>query len=228
MDKPRRRSLDGTRQFRIIPSRFPPVDILESLVSPDELAVLHAIESMTNDRLQAELGQLHLVAKEDWVTGPGATVVMAAFTHIGNPSRFSDGSYGVYYAALSEQTAIAETVFHSERRLRATAEAPIDIDMRVYIGQVTTSLEDLRPPRFAPLQQPSLDSWPLAQQFAAARRTAGADGFIYRSARDADGQCVAAFRPRAVTRPRQGKHLRYHWDGERIAHVYPIGPLRRL
>ncbi len=37
-------------------------------------------------------------------------MVMAPFTHL-NPkgSRFSDGSYGVYYAAKRLSTAIAET-----------------------------------------------------------------------------------------------------------------------
>ena len=49
---------------------------------------------------------------------------MAAFTHL-NPegSRFSDGSWGVFYAAHSVATAVEETVYHRERFLAATARA---------------------------------------------------------------------------------------------------------
>jgi len=33
---------------------------------------------MTNDRLAAEPGDLYVVDNDDWVTGPGTSVVMAA------------------------------------------------------------------------------------------------------------------------------------------------------
>ncbi|MEN7342031.1 MAG: RES family NAD+ phosphorylase [Pseudomonadota bacterium] len=227
-DKPRRRNLKGDKQFRIIPTRFPPVDIFESLVSADELEILFAIESMTNDRLQAQAGNLSNVPRTQWVTGPGATVVMAAFTHIGNASRFSNGDYGVYYAALDEDTAIAETVFHQQRRLAATREAPIEIDMRVYVGRCDASFEDIRGERWRHLQDPDLGRWPIAQAFGAERRAAGASGLLYKSARRQRGQCIAAFLPKAVSLPRQGRHLRYSWDGEKIAHVFSVGNLRTL
>ena len=220
-DKPRRRNLAGHRQYRIIPSRFPPVDLFEELVDHADLEIAYAIESLTNDRLQAEAGNLHLVPKAEWVTGPGATVVMAAFTHIGNPSRFSDGSYG-----LDEETAIAETVFHSERRLRATSEAPIELDMRVYVGRIQMPLDDLRAGRWRHLRDPDLATWPITQAFGRARRDDGSLGLLYRSARMSSGTCVAAFRTRAISRPRQGKHLRYCWDGSRIVHVFSVSQLR--
>jgi len=146
--RPRRRNLSGRRQYRIIPSRIPPIELFETLVAPDELAIAYAIESLTNDRLRAAAGDLYRVPKEDWVTGPNASVVMAAFTHIGRPSRFTDGSFGVYYAALDTDTAIAETVFHAERFLRETAEPPIELERRCYVGKVLQPLDDLRGPRF--------------------------------------------------------------------------------
>lgn len=51
-----------------------------------------------------------LVPPEDRVSGPGTTVIMAAFTHL-NPagSRFSDGTYGVFHSANNIDTAIGET-----------------------------------------------------------------------------------------------------------------------
>ena len=71
--------------------------------------------------MRDELGELHARAPEERVSGPGATPVMAAFTHL-NPegSRFSDGTYGVYYAAHSLETAIAEVSHHRAVFLRRT------------------------------------------------------------------------------------------------------------
>lgn len=225
---PRRRHLQGSRQIRIIPTRFPPIELFETLVSPDELEIAYAIESLTNDRIQAEIGDLHLVPEEEWVTGPGASVVMAAFTHIGRASRFSDGSYGVYYAGRDEETAIAETVFHTERRLRDTDEPPVELDMRCYVGTVAAPLDDIRGPRFAHLRDPDLATWATCQRFGAARRSAGAAGLVYRSARRAGGECVAAFRPSAVSLPVQGRRLRYCWNGARIDHVLTIDAVRHV
>lgn len=227
-EAPRRRNLAGTPQYRIVPSLFPPVSLFETLVSADELEILYAIESMTNDRLQAESGNLYLLPKEEWVTGPGASVVMAAFTHIGRASRFSAGGYGVYYAGRDVDTAIAETVFHSERRLRDTDEEPIELDMRCYVGTVGTALEDVRGRRFIHLQDPDLATWPVCQAFGSQRREAGAFGLLYRSARHKGGECIAGFRPRAISLPVQGQHFRYRWNGERIDRVMTVSQIREL
>jgi hypothetical protein len=224
----RRRDLAGRRQYRVVPSRFPPIEIFETLADPDDLEVLFAIESLTNDRLRAATGDLYRVPKEDWVTGPGATVVMAAFTHIGHPTRFSDGGYGVYYAAFDEDTAVAETVFHTARFLRETAELPIEVERRAYVGKVLQPLDDLRGRAHATLRDPDLATYPSCQAFAAGRRIAGSWGLNYLSARRECGECVAAFRTRAVSLPVQGKHFRYRWDGTRIDRVITVSDVREL
>lgn len=177
---------------------------------------------MTNDRIQADVGNLFLLNKQDWVTGPGATVVMAAFTHTGHASRFSDGSYGVYYAGMDEETAIAETVFHQERRLRETSEAAIELDMRCYTGKIVSPMDDIRGKAYLSLQQPDLNTWPDCQRFGAERRADRACGLLYRSARKRGGECIAAFQPKAVTRPTQSKHLRYCWNGTAIDRVLSV------
>jgi hypothetical protein len=224
-EAPRKRHLQGTRQYRIIPSRFPPISLFERLVSPDELEVAYAIEALTNDRLRAEVGDLFLVPKEEWVSGPGASVIMAAFTHIASSTRFGDGSYGVYYAALEEATAIAETVFHTARRLRETDEEAIEVDMRCYVGRIKEPLEDIRGQRYRHLRDPDIASYPVSQAFGRARREAGARGLLYRSVRRDGGECIAAFRPRAVSIPAQGKHYRYCWNGEEIDRVLAISEI---
>ena len=71
---------------------------------------------------------------------------MAAFTHL-NPqgSRFSDGSYGVFYCARKRDTAIAETQYHSARFMAATAEPPMRLQMRLYTVAANGKVADLRP-----------------------------------------------------------------------------------
>lgn len=224
----RRRDLRDRRQYCIIPSRFPPIELFETLVSPENLEVAYAIESLTNDRLRAAAGELHRVPREDWVTGPGATVVMAAFTHIGRSSRFSDGRYGVYYAALDEDTTIAETVFHTERFLRQTAEPAIEVEQRCYVGHALQPLDDIRGAVYAAFRNPDLASYPVCQAFAAEQRAAGSWGLSYRSARREAGECIAAFRTRTVSLPMHGKHFRYRWDGTRIDRVLTVSDVRML
>ncbi len=210
---------------RIVSSRHPPVDFLSDLVKPAQREAAWFLESLTNDRLREQAGETSLIATGDRVTGPGASVLLAAFTHIGRPTRFSDGAYGVYYAARRLGTAVRETVFHRERFLAATREAAGEIDMRVYIGRVLKPLHDLRESTYAPLHDPR--DYSLSQAFARPWRERGAWGFVYNSVRDPGGQCVAALRPPAVSIPVQGPHLTYVWDGERIDTVYEKSePLR--
>ena len=224
----RRRDLGGRRQYRIIPSRFPPIEIFETLADADDLEILYAVEGLTNDRLRAAAGDLYRVPKEDWVTGPGATVVMAVFTHLGRPTRFSDGTHGAYYAALDEDTAVAETVFHTARFLRETAEPPIEVERRCYVGKVLQPLDDLRGRAWTTLRDPDIGTYPACQAFAAERRAAGSWGLNYLSARRDGGECIAAFRTRAVSLPVQGKHFRYRWDGTRIDRVITVSEVREL
>ena len=112
-----RRAVSWSRATRIVAARYPPIDLFER-VSPDPAVweALIAAEQLVNPRVRDEVGEIRLVAPEERVSGPGASWVMAAFTHR-NPagSRFSDGSYGVYYAARELRTAVRETAFHFAR-----------------------------------------------------------------------------------------------------------------
>lgn len=212
---------------RIVPSRFPPVGVFDGLIGPEQLEHLFAIEALTNPRLRQELGEIALVAAEDRLTGPGTTPIMAAFCHP-NPagSRFSDGSYGVYYAALDEDTAIAETAYHRERFLRATAEPPVAIDMRRYVCHVAKALVVV--PNDPKLNLLDPDDYRRSQAYGRAQRQAGAWGLFYPSVRRAKGRCIAALRPTALKPPAvQASHYRYYWDGARIAHIERVESVRR-
>lgn len=208
------------RQYRIVSSKYPPVPLFEGLVAPDRMGEVFELEALTNDRLREQVGELHRMRPEDRLSAAGASVVMAAFTHVSvyRKSRFSNGSHGVYYAGRSLKTAIRETRYHRERFLAATHEAPGEINMRVYVGEVAKPLHDLRGPGFEAVHDP--DDWRAGQRCGRHLRDQGAWGVIYQSVRESGEECIGALRPPAVTIPRQGPHLGYVWDGERIAHVY--------
>jgi hypothetical protein len=205
---------------RIIPSRFPPIDLFERVADPADLEAVYAVEALTNTRLRDSAGELQLVPPADRVSGPGSSWLMAPFTHVHGPGgRFSTRDFGAYYAARTLATAIAETRYHRERFLRATRERPMELGMRILHADLAARLHDLRGAQavYPALYDP--DDYGASQAFAAKLRAAGSDGIAYDSVRHGGGQCVAVFRPRLLSRARQAGHLGYLWDGERIAHV---------
>lgn len=220
--KPRKKDLTDIKHYRIISSRYPPVALFETLVDPEELDVLYELESMTNDRIRQEVGDISLVPVAERLVGPGSSPVMAAFTHIGNDSRFTDGSYGVYYAGLSHETAIKETCFHRERFLSMTNEPACDLQMRCYEGKVALPVHDIRSKTYKTFQSENVSTYPLCQAFARNMRTQGSNGLYYASARDCGGECLALFKPIASSPVKQSKHYIYQWDGKHIHRVYEI------
>lgn len=213
--------------YRLIPSRYPTVGLYDAIADPADLDVVFAIEALANPRIRDELGELTLVPKEERLSGPGATPVMAAFTHL-NPegSRFSDGTYGVYYAAHSLETAIAEVSHHRGVFLRRTHEPAIDVDMRLITASVEAELHDLldgegdaaNATRYAAVLDP--DDYGPSQSLGRRLRAAQSWGIRYPSVRHAGGECVGIFRPRALRHAKAAAHLALHWDGTRITHWY--------
>lgn len=215
--------------YRLIPSKFPPIDLFEDLVNPDDFEQLCAIEMLANPRLKDQLPGINLIKREDIISGNGATAVMAAFTHINKASRFTDGSYGVYYAADNLHTAIKETIYHREIFMRQTNENAGSIDMRVYISHVNKPLHDIRTKsnkRYQSLHHKYDYTEP--QAFGRQMRDKDSWGICYRSVRDSDGECIAALRPPAVSIPHQGPHFCYLWNGEKISSYYQKKDLQIL
>ncbi len=209
--------------FRVIPSRFPTVHLFERVADRQDWDALYWLESLTNPRLREEVGEIELVPREDRVYGPGATVIMAPFTHLSpSGSRFADGTFGVFYAAASLATSIAETRFHREKFLRATRQAPIELDMRSYLADVSARFHDIRGMRATRQDIYDPDSYVSSQEFGRGLRRGGSNGVAYDSVRHAGGECLAIFRPRLIQNLRQGMHLRYVWDGTSISRVYEL------
>ncbi len=204
---------------RIIRSLFPPIDLFEDIADPADWPLLLSAEQKTNPRLMETIGQLDLVPPERRVAGPGATWLMAPFTHVSpdRPSRFSSGAFGVLYAGESFETALFETVHHHARFMAATRQPPgWTSQFREIRLDVAARLHDLRgaEPELAAVLKP--DDYAASQAVGAALRGAGSEGVVYPSVRRAGGQCAGLFYPDRASPPVQGRHLDYHWNGERV------------
>src|ERR1700722_15710175 len=227
--------------FRVISSRFPPIHLFERVSGAEDWEALYWLESLTNPRLRDDVGEIELVPREDRIFGPGASVIMPPFTHlIPEGSRFADDTFGAFYAARSLDTSIAETRYHREIFLRATRERPLELDMRTYLCDVAASFHDIRgkrdrsaaegiprspsgatrDDRMREIYDPN--SYVASQKFARSLKLVGSNGVVFDSVRHSGGQCLAVYRPRLVQNCRQGTHLRYVWDGERITQVYAL------
>ncbi len=221
-------TIDWRRTVRLVASRYPTVSLFERVADPADLDVVFAIEAMANPRLRQAAGEISLVPPAERVSGNGSTPVMAAFCHL-NPegSRFSDGSWGVYYAARTLATAVAEVAHHRARFLAATQEEAIEIDLRSYIADVHAELHDVRGSGWEAVHDP--DDYAPSQRLGRALRARGSWGIAYRSVRHPGGECVAAFRPRAIRLPVvQGAHLTLHWNGQEIDQWYEKSRLQKL
>ena len=210
--------------WRIIASRFPPIQLFERVSdNPDAWETLAALEQATNPRFRDEVGEISLVPAGRRVAGTGATWVMAPFTHV-NPkgSRFSNGTFGVYYTARDLITAIRETAYHFEKFALDSNDPPRREVMRVVLGKVANAFDGLDSvPHSKELLDPN--SYAASQPFGVKRRAARSNGISYPSVRHAGGRCLAAFWPNVVSIPIQERHLQYDWDGKRVARYFDFG-----
>ena len=221
-------ALNWRDSCRLVPSRFPPVSLFEQVTDPADLEFVFAIEALGNPRLREAVGDLRLVPLEQRVSGPGTSAIMAAFTHL-NPegSRFSDGHYGVYYAAHKLETAVAEVSYHRAGFLARTNEPAIEIDMRCYRVKIKAKVAELRGVNDAHLYSP--DSYAASQVFARKVGAAGLAGIVFDSVRFPGGECAALFMPKALVPPaREAEHVTLRWNGERIEGWYLKSELREL
>jgi hypothetical protein len=204
---------------RIIRSLFPPIDLFEDIADPADWPLILAAEQKTNPRLMESIGNLALVPPERRVSGPGASWLMAPFTHVSpdRPSRFSAGGFGVLYAGDSFEVALFETVHHHGRFMAATKQPPgWTSQFREILLDVEARLHDLRAPGSAVSAVLAPDDYAQSQELGRALRAAGSEGVVYPSVRRVGGACVGLFYPDSASNPVQGRHLDYHWNGERV------------
>ncbi|KTD43341.1 RES family NAD+ phosphorylase [Legionella quateirensis] len=209
------------RCYRIIPSQFPPIHLFEDVANPEEFEALFAIQMLTNPRIQEEIGLLDRVPVDQRLYAvPGCGYIMAAFTHINpNGSRFSNGDYGIYYAAESISTAIAETIYHKEQFLSYTQEPAQELAMRSLIAEFSADLFNLTLLDKGNNPLYSSTDYTQSQFLGSQIKEHQEDGIVYHSIRS-PGTNYALFKPNSIHQCQQGAHFSYVWDGAQITTVY--------
>jgi len=205
---------------RIVPTRYPSVTLFDRVADADDFDALYALEAMTNERARDALGEVERVPRDQRLYGPGSGPIMAAFTHVNVlGSRFSDGRFGVFYAARDRSTAVAETRHHHGRFLAATKQAAMHLPMRLYHVAIDAKLHDLRPGGAADPAVHDPDDY-AARTLGHALHQAGSAGVVYRSVRRSGGHCAGLFRPRGASACLHAAVLLYAWDGQAFTDVF--------
>jgi len=204
---------------RLVPSRFPPIGLFDTVATAADLAAVMELEGWTNDRLVAD--RIRRLPPSEWVySRPNASIVMASFLHIAaHGSRFNGGDLGAWYASAGLRTAIAEVGHHLRRELVARGVAEGRRTYRAYTAVLTgSSYLDIRGQQ---VERPYLyapDSYAASQVLGEQVRAAGGDGILFDSVRHVGGINVVAYRPSKVLDVTQADHydVAVRADGSRI------------
>ena len=212
---------DWPESRRIVSSVYPPIWLFEDIADPADWELVASTEAKTNPRVLDQLGAFHLLSPDRRVAGPGAGYAMAPFCHASTarPSRFSDGSFGIWYGGEVFEVALMETAHHFARFMRETDEPAGDRQHRELVASVRGELTVIDDPRY-------LDpvTWMASQALGREILADGGNGVVYRSVRYPRGRCCALFFPDLITLPViQGRHLQYHWDGREMTRYFVIG-----
>jgi hypothetical protein len=202
---------------RLIPSRFPPVDVYERL-GPELARFAPEVEALTNPRLQSRRTLMQGAEKvpersprlQNWNHAPFAYK---------NPegSTFLDKAYGALEVAESVEAALAIALRRREIFLSRTSEPPMNLDMRLLITKVEGDFVDLTG------LSPDLDR-ESRHDIGRKLYEDGAAGVIFRSPHRPAAACLAIFTGDVLGTTVQGAHYRFVWDGQVVRTVYDFSP----
>jgi hypothetical protein len=192
---------------RLIPSRFPPIGLFDTVATAADLAAVMELVGWTSDRIVAE--RVARLPRDEWVYGtPNASIVMAAFLHVSPAGmRFNGPELGAWYASADIRTAAAEVGHHLRREVVARGAEMMRRTYRAYAATLLGSYLDIRGRQadHADLYRP--DRYDASQPFGESLRASGGAGILFDSLRRRRGGTnVVAHRPRNVTEILQTDH----------------------
>jgi hypothetical protein len=192
---------------RLIPSRFPPVGLFDTVATAADLATVMELVGWTNDRLVAD--RIDRLPQREWVYGaPNASIVMAAFLHV-TPGgmRFNGPELGAWYAAGDIRTAAAEVAHHLRRETAARGTATMNRTYRAYRATLLGDYLDIRGQQATRPDVYASERYDAAQKLGEQIRASGGAGLIYDSLRRRSGVNVVAHRPHNITDIVQTDHF---------------------
>jgi hypothetical protein len=189
---------------RLIPSRYPPVGLFDTVSTAADLEAVMELAGWTNDRLVKE--RVARLPREEWAYGrPNSSIVMAAFLHAApGGGRFNGPDLGAWYASAAIRTAIAEVGHHLRREALARGLDGMVRTYRAYSARLEGDYLDIRG------GEPALhaaDDYAAGQAFGEKLRADGENGVLYDSVRHRDGINVCAYRPSKVLDVVQAEHF---------------------
>jgi hypothetical protein len=193
--------------YRLIPSRFPPIGLFDTVATAADLGAVMELAGWTNDRLVAD--RVARLPQSEWVYGrANASIVMAAFLHVApTGARFNGPELGAWYAAAERRTAIAEVGHHLRREAVSRSLPRLTRTYRTYAARLEGAFADLRGLRHARPELYAPDDYAASQAYGESVRAAGGDGILYESVRLRRGVNVAAYRPSKVLDVVQAEHF---------------------
>jgi len=192
---------------RLIPSRFPPIGLFDTVATAADLAAVMELAGWTNDRLVAE--RIARLPQAEWVYGrANASVVMAAFLHVGPVGgRFNGPELGAWYASEALVTAAVEVAHHMRREAVARGIAGVQRQFRQYSARTIGAYLDIRGAQEEVAEVYAADRYAASQRFGEEIRASGRAGILYDSVRHAGGVNVVVHRPRNVVDVVQTDHF---------------------
>lgn len=132
-------------------------------------------------------------------------------------SRYSSGSYGVWYGARTLEATIHETVHHFRLNTLASevarnSEEPIEQQRRVHLVHCSAALADLRARCAVDERLLDPDDYSYCQAVGAQLRAAFLPGVLTYSARLPGAEVAAVFVQKALSDPRPKCYLTYTLD----------------
>ena len=134
-------------------------------------------------------------------------------------SRFSDGSFGVWYGSESVETTVYESAYHWYRGLLSDAgfeQMAVIAERKVYWVACNAALLDFRQVSDA---QPELlhpSDYTFCQAVGARIHREGHPGLLTQSVRRPAGENLAIFNPAVLSNPRHNCQLTYRLEGGQI------------
>jgi hypothetical protein len=208
---------------RLIPSKYPTIDIYERFGSPEMRVFAAELEKVTNPRLaaksrltggdtSADSGSPRL---QNWNHAPFAYPVPEGTYMLPEP-------YSVMELAGDERGALARAIVRREEFLARTQEPSCGVDMRMITNRVFGTFVDLRE---LPPDLPTSARHKLGQRIY----EDGAQGVVFRMAELPGHDFASIFTLDALPdKGVQGAHYRFRWDGRQIHRIYSFGENRDI
>lgn len=213
------KKITNTVGFRLVNSKFPPINLFDDVADADEFEAVCAIQELTNPRILNELGNLNCLPIAEIPFGiDGCNYATSPFTHVNSDgSRFSNGDYGLLYLADTIDTAIKETVYHQERYFKNITGLHYDtIIMRGLKFTFSCTALDIKAAD-ENIYHP--DDYTFSRLLGRQALKDKVEALEYCSVRSAGQTCWALYTPKNVQKVIQAKHYEYVWDGQKISKV---------